>query len=171
MTRLAYGAGVDIDTPKSRAGARTVNLPPPTLARLRRWKVAQARERKLADDAWRDEGRAFTTRTGEFVEPRWINKHFDELLARHGLPRITPHGLRHTFCTLLLQDGASIKDVQEIAGHARPSVTLNMYYGSLPGASGRISGQMGKLLGANYPEITQDGPEIEGSTGGQQGEI
>lgn len=55
----------------------------------------------------------------------------------------------------MLQSGASLKDVAEIDGHSRPSVTLNMYYGSIPGASIRISSKVEPLLSANHPEITQ----------------
>jgi len=69
-----------------------------------------------------------------------------DLLKDGGLEHVTPHQLRHTFCTLLLSEGVPIKDVQEIAGHSRPSVTLNMYYSSLPGASWRVSKKVDELL-------------------------
>lgn len=43
------------------------------------------------------------------------------------LPPISPHVLRHTFCTDLINGGADIKSVQYIMGHADVSVTLNIY--------------------------------------------
>lgn len=43
------------------------------------------------------------------------------------LPRITPHTLRHTFCTRLVMSGMNIKTVQYLMGHSTVSVTLNVY--------------------------------------------
>ncbi len=40
---------------------------------------------------------------------------------------MSPHDLRHTCASLLLQSGADIKSVQDILGHADASTTLNFY--------------------------------------------
>lgn len=37
------------------------------------------------------------------------------------------HMLRHTHATILVQEGANIKDVQERMGHSTPAVTMNVY--------------------------------------------
>jgi site-specific recombinase XerD len=37
--------------------------------------------------------------------------------------RVTPHKMRHTFATTLLQEGASIREVQELLGHASVATT------------------------------------------------
>ena len=44
-----------------------------------------------------------------------------------GLPDMSPHDLRHTCATMLIQSGADIKSVQDILGHADASTTLNFY--------------------------------------------
>lgn len=43
------------------------------------------------------------------------------------LPRITPHVLRHTFCTRMAERGMNPKTLQYLMGHADITVTLNVY--------------------------------------------
>ena len=43
------------------------------------------------------------------------------------LPHITPHVLRHTFCTNMANAGMDIKTLQYLMGHSDVSVTLNIY--------------------------------------------
>jgi site-specific recombinase XerD len=45
------------------------------------------------------------------------------LARRAGLPATHPHALRHTFVTSALDSGASLRDVQDAAGHADPRTT------------------------------------------------
>ena len=42
-------------------------------------------------------------------------------------PRITPHVLRHTFCTNVQQAGLDVKSLQYLMGHSNASVTLDVY--------------------------------------------
>lgn len=43
------------------------------------------------------------------------------------IPNITPHILRHTFCTRLANAGMNSKALQYIMGHANITMTLNYY--------------------------------------------
>ncbi|AOY53420.1 MULTISPECIES: tyrosine-type recombinase/integrase [Bacillota] len=43
------------------------------------------------------------------------------------LPRITPHVMRHTFCTRLANAGMNPKALQYVMGHSNITITLNLY--------------------------------------------
>ena len=50
-----------------------------------------------------------------------------EKYCKHSVPRVTPHVLRHTFCTNVQQAGLDVKSLQYLMGHSNASVTLDVY--------------------------------------------
>lgn len=51
-----------------------------------------------------------------------------EVIRQHcQFPTVTPHVLRHTFCTNLQQAGIDVKSLQYLMGHSNVSVTLDIY--------------------------------------------
>jgi site-specific recombinase XerD len=53
-----------------------------------------------------------------------VSKTFKKHVKQAGVnPRLHFHSLRHSFCSLLVQQGATLYEVQKLAGHSSPSVT------------------------------------------------
>lgn len=52
---------------------------------------------------------------------------FAGAVKRSGVPRITPHDLRHTAASLAVSAGANVKAVQKMLGHALAAMTLDVY--------------------------------------------
>ena len=57
---------------------------------------------------------------------RCMQKKFEKLYGSC-IPHVTPHVLRHTFCTNLQQAGIDVKSLQYLMGHSNVSVTLDVY--------------------------------------------
>jgi integrase len=78
----------------------------------------------------------FRSPHGVILDPdNLYHRIFLPVLAKAGIRRIRLHDLRHTFGSLLLQNGASIVYVKEPMGHSSIQVTVDTYGHLIPGAN------------------------------------
>jgi len=133
--------------PKTRRSRRLLPVPRMAAAALDRQRVRQAAERLRAGSAWRDEGLVFTTSLGTPVEPRNLNRRFEELRVTAGLPDLRLHDLRHACATFLLASGVEPRTVMEILGHSTYRLTMDLYGHALPDRMTAAAVVMDRTLG------------------------
>lgn len=79
---------------------------------------------KIQDDAADPDMPVFLNQEGTRLTTRSMERRMKIWLSAAGLPpQITPHKLRHSFATHMLDAGADLRSVQEMLGHASLSTT------------------------------------------------
>jgi integrase/recombinase XerC len=91
---------------------------------LERYLAKRVREEQAGRSS---EGPLFVNRYGSRLSVRSVARMLDKHILKAGLDgRTTPHTLRHSFATHLLDRGADIRSVQELLGH-KNLVTTQIY--------------------------------------------
>ena len=108
-----------ITTPKTPDSIRVVDVPQRTLDELAMYKLGFPPI---------GEGFIFRGPTGRPLDPdNWTKRNFLPIVAKAELRRIGLHTLRHTYASLLINAGESIKYVSKQLGHASIQITADLY--------------------------------------------
>jgi len=127
---------------KSRAGRRTIGLPPQLVALLRIHRATQEEERAEARHLWHDEGWVFATPAGEALNPNTDYFEWKHLLKEAGLREGRLYDARHTAATVLLVLRQPTLTVMSLMGWSSESMAARYQH-----VTDTLRSQVASLLG------------------------
>lgn len=115
-----YGGTILEKKPKTEDSERTMPLQPLTQKALEEY-------RSLQEELGIKGEYIVVSSKGSPLSPTRINNMFSKFLKQAGLPHIRLHDLRHTCCTLLIENGAKLAEAQKYLGHTSQRTTESIY--------------------------------------------
>ncbi len=148
------GKGTESDL-KTSSSYRGIPIQPDTLEDLRNWKEKQRQIKIRNKKIYKDNDYIFTDHTGKPIAPNWFSKKMKKLQARLGLKELSPHCVRHTTTTALIQEGVPISDVVLWGGWKNARVPLDVYAHAYPSNKQVSSRILSNLTKEKEPSSTE----------------
>jgi integrase len=120
--------------PKTKKSARTIPLPASVAMALRAHRERQEAEREDLGVEITGDSLVFARVDGSPFYPSAASHSFQSIARKAGLDEgIHLHSLRHTHASLLLAQGENLVVISQRLGHAKPSITSDIYAHLMPG--------------------------------------
>ena len=117
-----------LKTPKTKTSVRKIFLPKTVAEMLVQHRVAQDELKELFGCEYSDYDLIFANSLGRPIEGQVINRAFNELISKNGLPKVVFHSLRHSSITYKRKlNGGDMKAVQGDSGHAQVKMVADVY--------------------------------------------
>jgi integrase len=115
----------DTKTEKSR---RTLEIPDDVAMALKEHHARQAQQRREAGRAWQDNDLVFCSSIGTALDAANVRRSFRRITKAAGLgDNWTPRELRHSFVSILSDNGVTIEQIADLVGHRTTIVTQKVY--------------------------------------------
>ena len=138
--------GIITKSPKTAKSNRRITISPIVTGLLKAHRKEQLENQIKCGDLWHESDNIFTAWNGELTNPDSVSGWFKGFIARHSLPVITFHQLRHTSASLLISQGVDIVAVSKRLGHSQTSTTLNIYSHALERADYEASNALDSII-------------------------
>lgn len=124
---LTYADEWFLDDPKTDNSLRTIKVNEFVIAMLKEHKEKQEEAKKFVGKAWKQPDMMFISSTGNNYDRSLLNSQFTRFLKKNKMPHLTLHGLRHTYASILMDNGVGIKTISAQLGHCNIGVTGDIY--------------------------------------------
>lgn len=126
-TVVSNGHIVRKDSTKTYSSRRSYQLLPDIKDLLLKLQEKQKEYKERLGSGYHDNDYIFKNPNGTPYRPDSLTRSFKRALARHGLPDMRYHDLRHSTASILVDKGWDINDIKEWLGHSDISTTANIY--------------------------------------------
>ena len=121
------GQPQSLKDPKSSCGKRDIFFSDGFAEILLQWKNEQ-NEIKRKKATYIDQDFIFTNdKTGNAINVYYPTKYYDRIIKKYGFRRINLKSFRHTFCSILANNGEHESIIKTLAGHNDIRTTMNYY--------------------------------------------
>lgn len=124
---IATDTGYEFDTPKSETSIRNISLPSTVVSILENQKTKYETLKKMLKNEFKDNNLVYSNNDGTPINPKNFSKMFAYFLKKNKLKHIRFHDLRHSYASLMLVSGNSLKVTSELLGHSTISLTADTY--------------------------------------------
>ena len=120
---------IEQDSAKTKSSLRTLPLVGSFRDYFQKVKEAQELNKKVCGNCYNYEydGYVFVNELGERMRPNYLTEYFPKYIAKHGMPKMRFHDLRHTFAGILINQDVPLLNVSTFLGHSDLSTTANIY--------------------------------------------
>ncbi|MEZ0050817.1 integrase [Mycobacterium sp. MAA66] len=146
-TRLRFGTHLIEDTPKSRAGRRTLPMPDHLAATLRSARAIQAADRLALGGEYQPSGFVVVNEWGQALSPHALTSRWARMLKAAGVRHIRFHDARHTCGTLMHLEDVPIALISAWLGHASKAFTMTTYVHAQPKALATAAKSFSNVVG------------------------
>lgn len=115
-----------LNSPKTTSSLRTLLIPESLLSLMKAQKIKQ-NELKLAGLLDNKLNLVNLRLNSAPITISSLSYNLKYVLKKNNLKKITAHGLRHTYASLLYAEGVDIKTISKLLGHSSINITLNTY--------------------------------------------
>lgn len=146
-----------LEDPKTENGKRNISIDNGVKNFLKKIKIKQQeRNLSLPQDSKIKFEYVCSWPNGKPLSPQYITKTFTKYVNKYKFKKITFHGLRHTHASIMFEAGVSSNVISKRLGHARTSITDDIYIHIKPQAQKDAVEKFSELIKQRTPENKND---------------
>lgn len=116
-----------IEKPPKKDSYRTLRIPKVIVKEVKKRKRKKEECKELYKEFIDYDYISFQEKTGLPHLPNSFNKYLYNICPKLSISSISVHGLRHTFATVLIEQGVPIIKISALLGHSNPHTTFEIY--------------------------------------------